>query len=88
MLSRARYDGEEDRHSDEQDVGSDFFTSSYARVLTTFIEEDYEGEFVEIEKYLSSLQRDESWSTGDFHRIRKKAYKYFLNDGVVCRLQD
>ena len=60
MLSRARYDGEEDRHSDEEDVGSSFFTSSYAQVLTTFIEEDYEGEFVEIRKYLSSLQRDES----------------------------
>ena len=46
MLSRARYDGEEDQNSDEEDVGLDFFTSSYARVLTTFIEEDYEGEFV------------------------------------------
>ena len=103
MLSRARYHGEEDRHSNEEDVGSDFFTSSYARVLTTFIEEDYEGKFVEIGKYLSSLQRDESWSAEDFHRIRKKAYKYFLKDGalwrhakkkngtpmrVVCKLED
>ena len=43
VLSRSRYDGEEDRHSDEEDVRSDFFTSSYARVLTTFIEEDYEA---------------------------------------------
>ena len=61
------------------------FTSSYARVLTTFIEEDYEGEFVKIGKYLSSLQKDESWSTEDFHRIRKKAYKYFLKDGALWR---
>ena len=85
MLSRARYDGEEDQNSDEEDVGLDFFTSSYARVLTTFIEEDYEGEFVKIGKYLSSLQKDESWSTEDFHQIRKKAYKYFLKDGALWR---
>ena len=83
VLSRARYDGEEDWHSDEEDVGSDFFTSSYTRVLISFIEEDYEGEYVEIGEYLSSLQRDESWSTEDFHRIQKKAYKYFLKDGAL-----
>ena len=103
ILSRARYEGEGDRHSNEEDVGLVFFTSSCAQVLTTFIEEDYEGEFVEIGKYLSSLQKDESWSTEDFHRIRKKAYKYFLKDGalwrhakkkngtlmrVVCKLED
>jgi hypothetical protein len=85
MLSRARYNGEGDRHSDEEDVGLDFFTSSYAQVLTTFVEEDYNGEFVEIGKYLSTLQQDESWSTEDFHRIQKKAYKYFLKDGALWR---
>jgi hypothetical protein len=85
MLSRARCDREEDPRSDEEEVSLDFFTSSYARVLTTFVEEDYEGEFVEIGKYLSTLQRDESWSTEDFHRIQKKAYKYFLKDGALWR---
>ena len=54
-------------------------------MLTTFIEENYEGEFVEIGKYLNSLQRDKSWSTEDFHQIRKKAYKYFLKDGALWR---
>jgi hypothetical protein len=43
MLSRARYNGHEDRHCDEEDVGLDFFTSSYARVLSIFVEEEYEG---------------------------------------------
>jgi hypothetical protein len=54
-------------------------------VLATFIKKDYEGEFVEIGKYSSSLQRDEAWSTEDFHQIRKKAYKYFLKDGALWR---
>jgi hypothetical protein len=69
MLSRARFEGDEDqRHFDEENVGLDFFaSSSFVRVLATFREEDYEGEFVEIGKYLSSLQRDEAWSTKDFH---------------------
>jgi hypothetical protein len=85
MLLSARYNGEGDRHSDEEDVSLDFVTSSCARVLTTFVEEDYDGEFVEIGKYLSTLQWDESWSTKDFHRIQKKAYKYFLEDGALWR---
>ena len=54
-------------------------------MLTTFIDEDCEGEFIEIVKYFSSLQRDESWSTEDFHRLRKKAYKYLLKDGALWR---
>jgi hypothetical protein len=29
-------------------------------VLTKFIEEDYEGELVEVGKYLSTLQREEA----------------------------
>jgi hypothetical protein len=43
MLSRARYNGHEDRHSDEEDVGLDFFKRFYARVLTLFVQEEYEG---------------------------------------------
>jgi hypothetical protein len=60
MLSRARYDKEEDPRSDEEEMSLNFFTSSYARVLATFVEEDYEGEFVEIGRYLRTLQRNES----------------------------
>jgi hypothetical protein len=56
------------------------------------------AKFVEIGKYMSTLQRDESWSIEDFH-----PYKYFLKDGalwrhakknngtlmrVVCKLED
>ena len=73
MLSRARYEGEDDMCSDEEDVGLNFFTISCARVLVVLKVEDYEGEFIEIGKYLSSLTKDESWSKEDFYRFRKKA---------------
>ena len=51
MLLRARYEGEEDMHSDEEEVGLNFFTVSCVRVLAVFKVEDYEGEFIEIGKY-------------------------------------
>jgi hypothetical protein len=54
MLSQARYEGGEVQVSDEEDVGSDF-TNSYIQVHTTFMEQDYDDEFVEIGKYLSTL---------------------------------
>ena len=38
-------------------------------------EEDYEGELVEVGKFLSSLLRNASWWKEDFHQIRKKAFK-------------
>ena len=85
MLSRARYGNEEESRSDEEDNGLDFFTASCAQILTTFKEEDYKGEFIEIGKYLSSLKKDESWTNEDFRCIWKKAYKYFLKDGYLWK---
>jgi hypothetical protein len=55
MLSRARYEGGEEEGSDEEDVGSDFFTSCFIRVHATFMEQDYDDEFVDIGRYLSTL---------------------------------
>jgi hypothetical protein len=86
MLSRARYEGGEEQGSDREEVGSDFFTSSFVRVHATFMEQDYDNEFVDIGKYLSTLRRDEaSRTTDDFHCIRKKAYNYLLKDGHLWR---
>jgi hypothetical protein len=85
MVSGARYEGDEEQGSDREEVGSDFFTSSFVRVHATFMEQDYDDEFVDIGKYLSTLWRDEAWTTDDFRRIRKKVYKYFLKDGHLWR---
>ena len=60
MLSLAKYDNEENSRSNEH-IGLDFFTTSCAQILTTFKEEDYKGELIEIDKFLSSLKNDESW---------------------------
>ena len=65
----------------------DFFITSSAQILTTFKEEDYKGEFIEIGKYLSSLKNDESWTDEDLHPIQKKAYQYFLKDGYFGSTQ-
>ena len=51
MLSRPRYESEDDMRSNEEDVGLNFCTVSCARVLAVFKVEDYEGEFIEIGKY-------------------------------------
>ena len=53
--------------------------------LNLFTVEDYEGEFIEIGKYLSSLTKDKSWSKEDFYRIRKKAYKFILKEGHLWK---
>ena len=63
----------------------DFFTTSCAQILTTFKEEDYKREFIEIGKYLSSLKKDESRMGEDFRQTQKKAYKYFLKDGYLWK---
>jgi hypothetical protein len=55
MLSQARYEGGEEEGSDEEDVGSGFYTSSFVQVHATFMEQDYDDEFVDIGRYLSTL---------------------------------
>jgi hypothetical protein len=56
MLSRARYEGGEEQGSDKEEVGSDFFASSFVRVHATFMEQYYDDEFVDIGKYFSTLR--------------------------------
>ena len=85
MLSRAKYEGGEVQDYEEEDVGSDFFTSSFVRVHATLMGQEYDDEFIKIGRYLSSLRRDEAWTTDDFRQIRKKEYKYFLREGHLWR---
>ena len=85
MLSRARYNNVEDSRSNEENIVLDFFTFSCAQMLTIFKEGDYKREFIEIGKYLSSLNKDESRMGEDFRQTQKKAYKYFLKDGYLWK---
>ena len=91
MLSRARYEDEEDMVDEDEDVGTNFYTMALMRreglclatPLELFLEEFYEGEWLNIGRYLSSLKRLEIWSDQEFKRIRRKAYGYFLRDGFL-----
>jgi len=86
MLSRAKYEDEEEMIDEEEDVGIDFYSTALARreglclatPLEPFSEESYEGEWLHIGRYLSTLQCQEGWSDEDFKRIRRKAYGNFL----------
>ena len=92
MLSRTRFEGESDMMSEDEDVTLDFFKTAQAsiddrdvRVLHAFNESEYEGEWLHIGKFLSSMTVDSSWSKEEAQRLRKKAYKYFLRGGFLWR---
>lgn len=93
MLSRARYEDEVDMVDEDEDVGTNFYTMSMRRTerlctsftLELFTEELYEGEWLNIGRYLSSLEKRENWSDREFKRIRRKAYGYFLRDGFLWK---
>lgn len=93
MLSRARYDNEEDLIDYDEDVGTNFYSTSMtkregmslATSLELFSEEFYDGEWLDIGRYLSTLKKQESWTDQEFKRIRRKAYGYFIRDGVLWK---
>ncbi|KAL3679494.1 hypothetical protein R1sor_022450 [Riccia sorocarpa] len=86
MLSRVRYEGEEDMIEDTDDIGRKFYSVSQVEgdVEVVFREELYEGEWLDLGRYLESLEMQEGWSNTEFSRIRKKSYDYMLRDGYGC----
>ena len=71
--------------SENEDVALDFFKTAQAsvedqdvQVLHAFNESEYDGEWLHIGKFLSSMTTDSSWSKKQAYRIRKKAYNHFL----------
>ena len=93
MLSRARFKGKNTMvMTDEEDESFDFFSincnlkgSCDLGVHVILHESEYEGEMLQIGKYLSTHAKDGTWSRELFHKIRKKAYKFFLHEGYLWR---
>ena len=92
MLSRARYEGENEMQSDDEDVHLDIFKMACAQteegtmqVLTNFKEEEYEGEWRQLGKFLSLMKPEIPWSKEETRKIRKKAYKFFLKEGFLWK---
>ena len=82
MLSRARFDDDKELILAEEDVGLSFFKSSQmhanvdliVQVFAVFSEDDYDGEWLHIGRYLSTLSRLEGWSNQEFKCFQKKAW--------------
>ena len=90
MLSRARFMNEEIMQDEDQERA----TTNYQRVghlpiephndlrvNTTFKEEEYEGEWLEIGKFLTTQIANPSWSRKQFNEFRKKAFRFLLHEG-------
>ncbi|KAL3685685.1 hypothetical protein R1sor_003707 [Riccia sorocarpa] len=84
MLSRARYDGEDEMIEDDDDLGMEFCSISHLRE-DGFREELYEGDLLEIGWYLHTLKKRDSWSDEQYRGIRKKSYNYMLKDGYLWK---
>ena len=92
MLSRARFEGESDMVSENEDVSLDFFKIAQAsvedhdvQVLHAFNKSEYKGEWLHIGKFLRSMMVNSSWLKEQAYRVRKNAYKYFLRGGFLWR---
>ncbi|KAL3696746.1 hypothetical protein R1sor_010822 [Riccia sorocarpa] len=90
MLSRARYADEEEMFAaaEEEELMDTWCQAGEQDVdmgVLPFREELYTGRLREIGLYLSTLERQESWSDADFKEIRKKAYGYLLKHGYLWK---
>ncbi|KAL3691330.1 hypothetical protein R1sor_004981 [Riccia sorocarpa] len=85
MLSRARYDGEEEMVEESEDIGEDFYSVTEVGVnsVVGFREDLYEGEWLNIGRYLATLRKQEGWTDEEYRKVRKKAYSYMLEDGYL-----
>ena len=78
---------------DEEDDNLDSFRQilgllTYSRdfkVCTIVCKSKYEGDMLQIGKYLSTHEKEETWFKKLFGKIRKKDYKLFLRDGYLWK---
>ncbi|RYA38525.1 hypothetical protein DD606_25955 [Enterobacter cloacae complex sp. GF14B] len=93
MLSKARYEDEQDMIIEGDDVGTNFYTIDHAKSshacfvssLESFSEELYENEWLLIGRYISTLHKQDDWTEQEFKRIRRKAYGYYSRDGYLWK---
>ena len=94
MLSRARYICEEEMETHE--ASDDEKDEDYGYVLATngastndedqpFKEDLYGSKFKYIGIYLSTMKRQDGWSTKTFKDIRHRSYDFLLRDGLLWK---
>mgnify|MGYP000609652127 CR=1 FL=1 len=82
MLLRATFDDEGSMVSEDEEVGVDFFETAYVTMrkgstlaLNEFDEFRYNGECLQIGRFLKMMTPDTTWTKGEAYQIRKKAYR-------------
>ncbi len=91
MLSRARYENEEEMQYDSESSNLDYFVTSNnnkredCSILALFQEREYSDEMLLLGRYLSSLQRDNALSDEQFKKLKRKAKSFFLHDGHLWK---
>ncbi|KAL3695983.1 hypothetical protein R1sor_010059 [Riccia sorocarpa] len=94
MLSRATYHEEEDLTMEDDDerswgvmavVVNSTMSQENRDEGNVFLEEHYRGRFLEIGKYLSTLEKDQAWNEKQYREIRHQAYGYLLKDGHLWK---
>jgi hypothetical protein len=92
MLSRARFDDESGMVSEDEDVGSDFFEAAHLATergstptLNEINESGYDGEWLQIGRFLKTMAPATEWTREEACQIRKKAYQFFLRDGHIWK---
>ena len=92
MLSRVRFDNEDNMVSEDEEVGVDFFGSAQVMAngrstptLKEFNENEYEGEWIRIDRFLRTLTPDVAWMKEEVNRIQKKARSFFLRNGSIWK---
>ena len=76
--------------SEGKEVGEDFFPSGRVSAnerstpaLNEFHVDDYDGKWLQIGQFLSTMALNVTWTKEEAGRIRKKSYRFFLRDGKI-----
>jgi hypothetical protein len=92
MLSRARFDDEGGMVSEDEEVCVNFFEAAHLTIergstptLNEFDESEYDGEWLQIRRFLKMITSTAPWTREETNRIRKKAYRFFLRDGRIWK---
>ena len=87
MLLKARFNDKEEMISLDEDIGFTFYKSSKKRVnvnaivqvFSMFLEHNYDGEWLLIGRYLSTLRRSDEWSD------QERSVMGIFSKMVTCR---
>ncbi|KAL3700490.1 hypothetical protein R1sor_018512 [Riccia sorocarpa] len=87
MLSRARYDGEEEMVEESEDIGEQFYSIAEIGVnnVVGFREDLYVGEWLNVGRYLETLSKQEGWIDEEYRKVCKRAYSFMLEDGYLWK---